>query len=151
MKIYLASLSLLAFLSATHVGAADAKGWTAQRCGAYGNGYCRVPFVVALTNAERLAALDSGVQVRGYLVKEDEGYALYEDRDAAQRGWRSDAILIKIPEGDEIAKSLVKRNQSNVVVQGRLSLANANDEYWVQLVADKPVLIAAVVGEKLKK
>jgi hypothetical protein len=110
-----------------------------------------VPFVVALTRADALVRLNSGVQVRGYLVKEDEGFALYENRESAQRGWRSDAILIKPPEGNEISRSLVKRNQSNVVVQGRLSLSNADDEYWVQLVVDKPVSIASVVGEKLKE
>jgi hypothetical protein len=127
-------------------------GWIALRCAAYQGGYCRVPFTVALGNPTELSKLPGGVQLRGYLVKESQGYALYEDRDSAQRGWRSDAILIQFPKASEIAKSLERRNQSLVILRGSLQLAvNEGDEYWVQLSVHSPATIAPVVGEELKR
>ena len=123
-----------------------------QRCALYRDGYCHVPFYVALAGAQDLASQSIGVQLRGYLVREADGYALYEDSSSAQRGWRTDAILIQVPISEELATSLAKRDQSLVVVKGRVSLvASDHDEYWVSFVIDKPVTIAPIVGDRLKK
>jgi hypothetical protein len=94
----------------------------------------------------------TGVQLRGYLVREPDGYALYSDQEAAQRGWRTDAILIQAPAQQEIAKSLALRDQSLVIARGRIILvASDHDEYWIQFSAETPVTVAAVVGDRLKK
>lgn len=131
--------------------AEPSSSWLAKRCSIYGAGYCRVPFNVALVNANGVASESIKVQLRGYLVKEDEGYVLYESKSAAQRGWRTDAILINPGKREDVASSLSRLNQSNVVIQGRFLLEAPNDEYWVQFIPDSPVLIAAVVGERLRK
>jgi hypothetical protein len=91
-------------------------------------------------------------QLIGYLVRETDGYAFCADRDSAQRGWRTDAILIQLRTQQEIAKSLALRDQSLVIVKGRnLLVASDHDEYWIHFSAETPVALAAVVGDRLKK
>src|SRR5882672_12348162 len=132
----------------THAAEHDGGSWITERCAAYRDGYCRVPFYVSLASAKDLASQSIGVQLRGYLVKEPDGYALYESRSSAQRGWRTDAILIQTSVSQEIVSSLANRDQSLVVVKGQISLvASENDEYWVKFVIDKPVTIAPTIGD----
>jgi hypothetical protein len=148
----IASALLVLPLFQAHAAENNGTNWIAERCAAYRGGYCRVPFHVALANARDLVSISGGVQLRGYLVREPDGYALYESRSSAQRGWHTDAILIVVPTSEEIASSIAARDQSLVIVKGRISLvASDHDEYWVQFVVDKPVTIAPTVGDKLKK
>jgi hypothetical protein len=152
--IQLCGLMLALTMTAqNHASASEVEaGWIARRCAAYQGGYCRVSFDVALANAAELSNVTGGVQLRGYLVKESIGYALYESKSSAQRGWRTDAILIQPPISEEIVKSLDRRDQSLVVLKGRIQLAVVeSEEYWLQFAVDHPASIAPVVGEKLKK
>jgi hypothetical protein len=146
------SVVLMSLNSGTHAAEHDEKSWIATRCGAYPDGHCHVPFYVALARAEDFVVQEIGVQLRGYLVKEPGGYALYESRSSAQRGWRTDAILIQTPGSEEVGSSLAKRDQSLVTIRGKMVLAaSENDEYWVQLAIDKPVKIAPTIGDRLKR
>ena len=152
-QTFLISALLLSCSLPVSAGADQAmRSWVVERCAAYRGGYCRIPFAVALASAKDLTSMAIGVQLRGYLVREPDGYALYADRDTAQRGWRTDAILIQPSTQQEIAKSLALRDQSLVVVKGRILLvASDHDEYWIQLAVETPVTVAAVVGDRLKK
>lgn len=92
------------------------------------------------------------VQLRGFLVRESNGYALYESRESALRGWRSDAVLITEPATDEIRKSLQRWNESLVRIRGRIVLEPLDyDEYWVKFELDSPVFVGSIRGEELKR
>jgi hypothetical protein len=128
------------------------ESWIVKRCEVYGQGYCRLSFYVALNAAGNIGASKRKVQLRGYLVKEQEGFALYSDVGAARRGWRTDAILIEAPSDQNFQESLVHWNQSLVEVRGHFSLvASDHDEYWVQMTLEAPVSLAGIRGEKLQE
>jgi hypothetical protein len=125
--------------------------WIVQRCEVYGRGYCRIPFHVAMNAAGDIGASKRKILLRGYLVKEPEGFALYSDIGAARRGWRTDAILIEAPADQSFQKSLVHWNQALVEVRGHLTLvASDHDEYRIQMTLEGPVSLAGIRGEKLR-
>jgi hypothetical protein len=151
----LCTMGLVSQLSASTLAiAADAspQEWFVQRCAPYGKGYCRVPFQVAFANAKKIASLGQRVLIRGFLVREPSGFALYESRDSAAIGWRTDAVLLDQPTDAELQHSLTRWNESLVEVRGTLSLvASDHEEYWVQFKIDAPVNVAGVRGEKLRR
>jgi hypothetical protein len=103
-----------------------------------------------MARAEDLTAVHR-VQLRGFLVRESNGYALYESRESALRGWRSDAVLIAEPATEEIQKSLQRWDESLVRIRGRIVLdALDYDEYWVKFELDSAVFGASIRGETLK-
>lgn len=136
--------------ASTSTACAGEKNWIEKRCAAYRGDYCRVPFSVALARPEELKGV-LRVQLRGFLVRESHGYALYESRDSALRGWRSDAVLIVEPATDEIKKSLQRWDESLVEIRGRILLEALDyDEYWVKFELDSPVFAGGIRGEELK-
>jgi hypothetical protein len=148
-------LLMIAFVSVAVAGtsptAATEKKWVEMRCAAYRGDYCRVPFDVAMTRPEELAQIHR-VQLRGFLVRESHGFALYESRDSALRGWRSDALLIVEPATEDLRKSLERWNESLVRIRGRLVLEALDyDEYWIRFDLDSPVSAAGIRGESLKQ
>ena len=123
-----------------------------MRCAVYRGGHCRIPFRVALSSAQELGSKQTKIYLRGYLVKEDGGFALYADKESAQLGWRANAFLLISGNREEIQKSLATWNQHFVQVKGRIVLnASDTDEYWAELAADEPVFVTGVRGEKLKR
>jgi hypothetical protein len=127
------------------------KGWVEVRCAAYRGDYCRIPFSVAQARVSELVSQVVRVQLRGYLVREPEGFALYANKDSAKLGWRSDAFLIELPASAEIRESLARWNQSLVQIRGQLVLdASDHDEYWAALTLNEPVTVAGVRGEQLR-
>lgn len=127
------------------------QSWVVDRCAQYSKGHCRMPFQVALTSAAEISSRSMRLLLRGFLVREPDGFALYENREAATLGWRTDAILITESSSLKFLQSLERWNQSPIEVRGELLLlATEHDEYWVQFTLDSPVIIAGVRGEKLK-
>jgi hypothetical protein len=148
--IVFAMFCLFAVDAATSTACADEKNWIEKRCAAYRGDYCRVPFSVAMVRPEELMGV-LRVQLRGFLVRESNGYALYESRESALRGWRSDAVLISEPSTDEIRKSLQRWNESLVRIRGRIFLEALDyDEYWVKFELDSPVFAGSIRGDALK-
>jgi hypothetical protein len=142
---------LLVVDAAISTACAGERNWLEKRCAAYKGDYCRVPFSVAIAKPEELMGV-LRVQLRGFLVRESNGYALYESRESALRGWRSDAVLITEPATDEIRKSLQRWNESLVRIRGRIVLEPLDyDEYWVKFELDSPVFVGSIRGEELKR
>jgi hypothetical protein len=149
--IVFALICLLVVDTANSTACAGETNWVEKRCAAYRGDYCRVPFSVAMAHPEELMGM-LRVQLRGYLVRESNGYALYESRESALRGWRSDAVLITEPATDEIEKSLQRWNESLVRIRGRIVLEALDyDEYWVRFELDSPVSAGWIRGEALKR
>lgn len=132
------------------VESADNKSWIAERCAAY-RGYCAVPFQLVLSNSQDLVSMNIKLHLRGYLVREDGGVALYADKTAAQLGWRTNALRITSGSSSEVQRSLLTWDQSFVEVKGQLVLSvSKTDEYWAEFAAHEPVFVAGVRGRKLK-
>ena len=148
--VLLMTALVLAASAAKSPALSSEKNWIEVRCAAYRGDYCRVPFHVAMAHPEDLVRVNR-VQLRGFLVRESEGFALYESRDSALRGWRSDALLISVPAVEEIQESLDRWNESLVRIRGRIVLVALDyDEYWVKFDLDSPVFVGSVRGEALK-
>lgn len=126
--------------------------WFVDRCAQYSTGHCRMPFQVALTSAGEISSKNLRLLLRGFLVRELDGFALYENREAATLGWRTDAILITKSSSLEFLKSLERWNLSLVEVRGELALVvSESNEYWVQFKLDSPVIVTGIRGEKLER
>jgi len=143
-------ICLLVADAVTSTACAGDKNWIEKRCAAYRGDYCRVPFSVAMSRPEELVRVPR-VQLRGFLVRESHGYALYESRDSALRGWKSDAVLIVEPATDDIQKSLQRWNESLVRIRGRIVLEALDyEEYWLKFELDSPVFAGFIRGGKLQ-
>jgi hypothetical protein len=125
------------------------RGVTVQ-CAKYRGGNCRMPFDVALAYANEIAATGVKVQLRGFLVRDGERFVLYRDFESAQRGWRTDGLVVSAMPA-EIQSSLERRNQSLVEINGSISLETPEgEEYWATVVIDRRVALAGIRGESLK-
>lgn len=124
--------------------------WPVDRCAAYRGAYCRVPFSIALAKAPLFSGPSIKIQLRGYLIRESEGFALYSDLQSAKLGWRAEAFLIKHSDQSNIQVSLTKFQKKLVSIRGRVLLeASDHDEYWAEFVLEEPVTSAGIRGEKL--
>jgi hypothetical protein len=129
------------------------QGWIEQRCVAYRGDWCRIPFAVALAHASELAAPKIKIQLRGYLIREEERYVLYPDRESAQRMIQSEAFVLEVPpDSPQLEKSLELSDRTNVEVRGRVVLhASDRTEYWANFQVDLPVRSMPVRREILKE
>lgn len=105
---------------------------------------------MALAQTEAITR-QSRNQVLGSLVMEMDGRALSEQKEAAQRGWQSDAIPVSASPEAAIRTSLEEWDQSCVVARGRLNVtASDHAEYWTEVSLDTPVLTAGIRGENIE-
>lgn len=143
--------AIFCFIAASPLAeSADNKSWIAERCAAY-HGYCPVPFLLVLSNSQDIDSMNIKLRLRGYLVREDGGVALYADKASAQLGWRTNALRITSGSSSDVQKSLLTWDQSFVEVKGKLVLSvSQTDEYWAEFAAHEPVFVAGVRGRKLK-
>lgn len=146
-KIVILTLNLLFVVcTSTFASQATDESWLDQRCKIYRGGYCRVPFVVALSSAKELAGRK--VLLKGYLINERYGFALYENKESAGRLLEESAIYILKPLNKEIANSLKRFDRTFVRIRGRVVLSAVDiNTYWVSFELEHPATIAPIRGD----